>query len=168
MTETLNFIESAFALRARPDPIRDMSRPTDEIYGDADAFAGLDWREVTCALLERHFEAISGFLPGAFCYFLPGIYSAGIREGRPDLLVNQGLINMLDRGNAPASWDKLFQERWPSLSPRECEATQRWILWLAEFDPPPIEDVQLSRAYDTIDLLAHQAGATPIAAWSRK
>lgn len=68
------------------------------------------------------------------------------------------------------SWDDFFRERWPQLTPRECEATQRWILWLEEFDPPPIEDasLSLSRAYDTIDLLAHQTGATRMAAWSRK
>jgi hypothetical protein len=96
------------------------------------------------------------------------IYVAGMREWRPDLLVNDALIIGLDRGNAPASWGDFFRERWPRLTPQECEATQRWILWLSEFDPPPIEDASLSRAYDTMDLLAHQTGATPIAAWSRK
>jgi hypothetical protein len=164
----LNFIEQAFAARARPEQVRDMTRPADEMYGDADAFAGMDWRDVTCALLDKHFDAVHGFSPAAFCYYLPGIYSAGIREGRPDLLVNHSLITQLDRGNAPASWDDFFRERWPRLTPQECEATQRWILWLEEFDPPPIADASLSRAYDTVDLLAHQAGATPIAAWPRK
>jgi hypothetical protein len=164
----IDFIEKAFAKRERPQTVRDMSRPADEIYSDADAFAGKDWREVTCALLEKHYNATSGFSPEAFCYYLPGIYVAGMREGRPDLLVNDALIIGLDRGNAPASWDDFFRERWPRLTPQECEATQRWILWLSEFDPPPIEDASLSRAYDTMDLLAHQTGATPIAAWSRK
>jgi len=164
----IQFIEQAFAWRSRPEIVRDMTRPTDEIYGDADAFVGLDWRDVTCALLEKHFEATSGFTPEAFCYYLPGIYIAGMSEGRPELLINDGLINSLDRGNAPASWDDFFLERWPRLKPQECEATQRWILWLAEIDPPVISDHSLSRAYDTIDLLANQAGATPIAAWSRK
>jgi hypothetical protein len=164
----LNFIENAFAARARPEQVRDMTKPADEIYADADAFAGVDWRDVTCAMLDKHFDAVHGFSPMAFCYYLPGIFSAGIREGRPDLLVNDALIITLDRGNAPASWDDFFRERWPRLTPQECEATQRWILWLAEFDPPPIADASLSRAYDTMDLLAHQAGATPIAAWSRK
>ena len=164
----LNFIETAFAARGPPERVRDMSRPADDIYADADAFAGMHWRDVTCAMLDKHYDAIYGFSPPAFCYFLPGIYTAGIRERRPDLLVNQGLIMTLDRGNTPASWDEFFRERWPSLTPQECEATQRWILWLAEFDPAPITDTSLSRAYDTMDLLAHQTGATPIAAWSRK
>ena len=164
----LDFIESAFAARARPERVRDVSQPADDIYADADVFAGMDWRDVTCSMLDRHFDLIHGFSPNAFLYFLPGIFSAGIREGRGDLLVNQGLVMMLDRGNAPASWDDFFRERWPKLNPRECEATQRWILWLEEFDPPPIADASLTRAYDTMDLLANQAGATPIAAWSHK
>lgn len=166
--DDLNFIEQAFVARVRPEQARDIQRSADEIYGDADAFAGMDWRDITCAMLDRHFESVHGFSPEAFCYYLPGIYSAGMRESRPDLLVNRSLIMTLDRGNAPASWDDFFRERWPRLTPQECEATQRWILWLAEFDPPPISDASLSRAYDTMDLLAHQAGATPIAAWSRK
>jgi hypothetical protein len=157
----IEFIEKAFAKRERPQAVRDMSRPADEIYSDADAFAGKDWREVTCVLLEKHYNATSGLSPEAFCYYLPGIYVAGMREGRPDLLVNDTLIIGLDRGNAPASWDDFFRERWPRLTPQECEATQRWILWLSEFDPPPIEDASLSRAYDTMDLLAHQTRPPP-------
>jgi len=164
----IDFIGQAFAKRARPKEVRDMSRPLDEIYGDADAFAGKDWCEITGALLVKYHDSISGFSPAAFCYYLPGIYIAGMREGLPDLLVNHALISGLDRGNTPGSWDDFFRERWPRLTPQECEATQRWILWLAEFESPPIADASLSRAYDTMDLLAHQAGATPLAAWSRK
>ena len=164
----LKFIEDAFAARQRPATVRDSAQPSDEISADADAFAGVDWRDVTCAALDKHSDAIFGFSPAAFCYFLPGIYSAGIREERPDLLVNQGLVMMLDRGNAPASWDIFFKERWPQLTVLECEATQRWILWLEGFDPMPIADVSLSRAYDTVQILAHQGGATPLAAWPRK
>jgi hypothetical protein len=117
----IDFIEKAFAKRERPQAVRDMSRPADEIYSDADAFAGKDWREVTCARLEKHYNATSGFSPEAFCYYLPGIYVAGMREGRPDLLVNDALIIGLDRGNAPASWDDFFRDRWPRLTPQECE-----------------------------------------------
>ena len=40
----LEFIESAFAARVRPEHVRDMAKPAGEIDGDADAFAGMDWR----------------------------------------------------------------------------------------------------------------------------
>jgi hypothetical protein len=74
----------------------------------------------------------------------------------------------LDRSNTPSSWDDFFLERWPTLTPEECEATQRWLLWLADFDPPPIADASLSRAFDTVNLLASQKGATPLAMWTHK
>ena len=163
----VRFIEQAFGSRIRPRHIRDATKASDEIYSDADIFKELDWRDVTCDLLERHRDAIYGFLPEAFCYFLPGIYTVGIQEGRPELLVNHGLIAMLDRGNAPGSWDEFFRQRWRNLTSSECEATQRWILWLAAFNPGPIADASLSRAYDIIDLLANQGGASPIAAWPK-
>lgn len=159
----LTFIEEAFG--HRPHPVRVVSRghPPTEIYADAEAFAGKDWREITCQTLDSYPDAIFGLLPEAFCYFLPGMFSAGIREARPDLLVYDSLMMMLDRGNAPASWDDFFLARWPKLTRTECEATQKWILWLSDFDPPPIEGVVLSRAYDTMDLLARQSAGVPIA-----
>lgn len=160
---TLGFIENAFGRRARPARVVSAEHPPTEIYADAEAFAGKDWREITCQILDSHSDAVFGLLPEAFCYFLPGIFSAGIREARPDLLVNQSLIMTLDRGNSPASWDDFFRARWPKLTPAECEATQKWILWLEDFDPPPIEDASLSRAYDTMDLLARQDAAVPLA-----
>ena len=107
----LEFIDRAFADRAKPQRVRDMTRPAEDMYSDADAFAGMDWREFRCSILDEYFDAIYGFSPEAFCYFLPGIYSAGIRENRPDLLVNHGLVTTLDRGNAAGSWDAFFTKR---------------------------------------------------------
>ena len=161
----LALIEEAFAFRQAPlVVVKDHHPPTDE-YEDAKAFQGKQWQEITCADLDQHFAAVHGFSPAAFCYFLPGIFSAGIREGRPDLLVNDSLVTTLDRGNAPSSWDDFFKARWPMLSSKECEATQNWLLWLAEADPPVISDASLSRAYDTLAVLANKDQATPLAGW---
>jgi hypothetical protein len=164
----LDFIETAFVQRPRPDHVIDSNAPPTELTTDALAFDRLDWRELNCAILEQRHDAVFGFSAASFCYFLPGIFSAGIRESRPDLLVNYSLITTLDRGNSPASWDDFFRARWPQLTPSECEATQRWILWLEEFDPPPMEDVVLTRAYDTLDILSNQNVATPLAGRDRK
>lgn len=114
-------------------------------------------------MLEKYFDAVIGFSPSAFCYFLPGILSAGIKEDRPNLLVNDTLVSMLDRGNSSASWDNFFAARWPMLSPQECEVVQRWILWLEQAVPPVIDEIALTRAFDTLDLLSKQNFATPIA-----
>jgi hypothetical protein len=37
----------------------------------ADAFRGVDWRDVTIAMVRDHKEALPLFTPGAFRYFLP-------------------------------------------------------------------------------------------------
>jgi hypothetical protein len=163
----LTFIEEAFAARQQPSVVVVEGHPPTDEYEDAKAFQGRNWREITCAELDMHPAAIFGFAPAAFCYFLPGIYSAGIRELRPDLLVNASLITMLDRANLASSWDAFFAARWPKLNPRECEATQRWLLWLADSQPLLMADASLARSYDTMDLLAKQQGATPLASWPR-
>jgi hypothetical protein len=49
------------------------------------------------------------------------------------------------------------------LNAGECHAVQSWLLWLADVVPAVVEDHSLGRAFDTIDLLINQAGATPIA-----
>lgn len=103
-----------------------------------------------------------------FAISYQGILAAGIRENQPDLLFNDHLFMMIDRGNAPESWDDFFRARWPTLTAAECQATPKWILWLSDFEPPPIEDVFLSRAFDTMDLLAHQSRAIPMAGKARK
>jgi hypothetical protein len=79
------------------------------------------------------------------------------------MTVNDSLIQMLDRSNMPSSWDDFFLERWPRLDAAECEATQRWILWLVAANPPVIAEHSLSRAFDTINLIANQATAFPMA-----
>jgi hypothetical protein len=166
--QLLQIIETAFAHRCRPEHVIDALAGITEITADALAFQPIDWKEVNVALLEKHPDSVFGFSPAAFCYFLPGILSVGIRENRPDLLVNYSLITMLDRGNAPESWDDFFRARWPQLTPAECEATQGWILWLEEFEPPPMEDIVLTRAYDTLEILSNQAMAEPLAGRTRK
>lgn len=156
-------IEAAFSASKPPNHLVEQDHPETDEYSDALAFQGKTWMETACSDWEQYPAAVFGFSPEAFCYYLPGIYSAGIRENRPDLLVNYSLIGMLNRSNTPSSWDDFFIPRWPQLTTGQCEATQKWLLWLVEFDPPPIEDVALSRSFETVSLLAAQKGATPLA-----
>lgn len=101
---------------------------------DVLAFQGLDPFSITTAFLRQHYAAVYYFSPEAFCYFLPGILSAGIRESEPDLLVYDALVASLDRSPEPEWWDGWFLDRWPHLTSAECEAVQSWLLWLTEFD----------------------------------
>ena len=159
----LEEIESAFSDRQMPQSaVRNDAPATDE-YLEAKCFSGKHWKDFSCADLDRLSGAIFGFSPEAFCFYLPGILAASIRENNPDTMMSQSIINMLDRIAAPSSWDDFFGARWPLLSPAECAAIQNWILWLTEFEPPIFGDGPLSRAYDTLDLIALQKRATPIA-----
>jgi hypothetical protein len=159
----LSFIEAAFSDRSAPSHVVNDNAPETDIYDDARTFAGKAWQEVTCDDWSSHPDAVHGFSPEAFCYFLPGIYCAGIRENRPNLLVNDSLVMTLDRANSAGSWDEFFVARWTLLRDVECEATQRWLLWISDFDPSPIADSCLSRAFDTIALLRNRIHATPLA-----
>ena len=163
VTDLERIIAQAFSKRERPLAVVPINCPPTTEYADAAFFEGKDWKDLVCSDLDKCFEAMSGFSPEAFCYFLPGVFCAGIRENRPNMIVNDGLITGLDRSNMPSSWDTFFAERWPRLTAAECEATQRWIMWLSEFNPPVISDHSLSRAFDTVTLLANLSSAIPLA-----
>ncbi len=159
----LKKFERAFSWRAVPMHAVEAQHQDTDIYEDAAKFNGRKWQSLTCDEIEDSPAATSGFSPEAFCYYLPGICSAGIRESRPDLLANTSLIYMLDRSNTPSSWDSFFLERWPSLTRDEFLAVQAWILWLSESVPQEFSDSEVSRAFDTIGVLLSAGGATPIA-----
>jgi len=160
--DLLSLIDAAFSDRKKPVITTQLDAPVDEMYADALAFQKKLWHEVTCAELEKYTDAPYAFNPEAFCYFLPGIYSASVRENRPDLLVIDSIIGMLDLGD-PVTWDEFFCERWPTLTMKEYEATQHWLMWVAnsksEHDsdvPHPRAHNPVSRAFDTINnLMSH-------------
>jgi hypothetical protein len=156
-------IANGFAARKKPISVVRIGTPNTAEYDDARFFSEKSWQDINCADLDKHFDAIFAFCPEAFCYFLPGIFCAGIRENRPGLIVNDSLIGTLDRSNQPTSWDTFFLERWPKLIPSECYATQLWITWLSSFDPPIISNHSLSRAFDTITLISNRTSAIPMA-----
>lgn len=126
---------------------------------DVISFWGKPWSSLTGSQLETHFEAIFWLTPEAFCYYLPGIFTAGIRENKPSLIVNHSLVGMLDRSPDPLSWDDFFLARWPQLTAGECEATQAWLLWLSSVGDTSYSESSLSRAFDTLDLLRGRTGA---------
>lgn len=161
--EILLKIQSAFSERTLPSLVIPTDVPPTDIYQDADNFLGKKWDSISCEELEKNPAATSGFTPQAFCYYLPGIMSASIRERRPDLIANAALVYMLDRSNTPSSWDNFFIERWGALNCAECRAVQLWILWLADANPAEFTDSELSRSFDTLEILSHRGTATPIA-----
>jgi hypothetical protein len=161
--ELIRLISEAFAHRVRPASVVYEGCPPTELYSDAFFFADKTASELTCEDLTTYCDAISGFSAAAFCYFLPGILIATVRENRPDLIIAGSIVQQLNRSNMPSSWDDFFSERWPKLSREECRAVQNWVLWLTECRPPVFEDNSLSRAFDTLELLANCDAVTPLA-----
>lgn len=151
--KTLRLIEEAFSHRPMPRLFLLSEQLAAHEHDDVMSFWGKPWSGVTGLQLEKHFDAIFWFTPEAFCYYLPGIFTAGITENKPWLIVNHSLVNMLDRSPDPVSWDDFFFARWSELTARECEATQAWILWLSSFEDGSYAESSLARAFDTLDLL---------------
>lgn len=153
----LRIIEDAFNHRRMPTVFLVSEQLATHERMDVMSFWGQPWPSLTGAQLEKHFEAVFWFTPEAFCYYLPGIFSTGIKENKPSLIVNGSLLNMLDRSADPLSWDDFFSARWPCLTSSECEATQAWILWLASVQSNLYSEASLDRALDTLELLRRRA-----------
>jgi hypothetical protein len=149
---TLRFIEQAFRHRQVPILFSVSEELAVHELDDVMSFLGKPWSSITATQLERHFEVVYWLTPDAFCYYLPGIFSAGIKENKPSLIVNHSLVGMLDRSPTPDSWDDFFEARWLQLTPMECEATQEWLLWLASFENSHSEH-SLTRAFETLQIL---------------
>jgi hypothetical protein len=156
---TLRLIEEAFSHRRLPRLFLVSEQLAAHERDDLMSFWGKTWSCVTGVQLEEHFEAIFWFTPEAFCYYLPGIFTAGIKEKKPWLIVNHSLVNMLDRSPDPAAWDDYFIARWSQLTIRECEATQEWILWLSSSEDTSYSKSSLARAFDTLALLRQKTRA---------
>ena len=124
----LNKISAAFSTRISPTAVVQPDPPDTHEYKDALHFQGRDWRQLTCDEWASYSDAIYAFSPPAFCYFLPGMLSAPIREDKADLLITDALINMLDRSPNRETWDSFFVERWPLLRTAECRAVQQLSL----------------------------------------
>jgi hypothetical protein len=155
----LNTLQQAFAKRQKPKQLVASDHPPTDIYDDATHFHDVLWINLTGNELERFSDAFYAFNPLAFCYFLPGVLCASIRENEPGLIIISGLIGMLDRSPDISLWDTFFLERWTLLSKSECEAIQEWVLWLAEFDDTSFTQDSLTRAYETLGLLSSENDA---------
>ena len=149
-------IRQAFAHRARPTILSTSSQLSQTELMDLIAFSGFEWDKVDADMWEKYFDMISLFSPEAFCYYLPGVCTASLREKRPDLIVASAVIGMLDRTPTPEWWDDFFVERWPRLTAPECQAIQQWVWWLTALPGNSHSEESLMRALHTLELLANQ------------
>ncbi|HFB65734.1 MAG TPA: hypothetical protein ENJ60_09365 [Aeromonadales bacterium] len=142
----------AFKHRKKPSCMT-LSKQLDEHeHAEIMAFSGKKWFDIDVKLLEENFEVINWLSPEAFCYFLPGICCAGIKENSSELIIYDSIINMLDRSPEPTYWDSFFLSRWPLLHKDECKAVQEWVLWLS-INNSFYSGSVITRALETLDLV---------------
>lgn len=149
----LKLISSSFEHRPIPSELTLSKQLTDDEYSEINSFQNKYWSEITCEQLDYFYDIIFWLSPEAFCFYLPGILSAGIKEDRTDLLIYSSILGMLDRSPNPAYWDNFFLERWPLLTESECKAVQDWVLWLASNEETVFYKNTLDRVLETLELL---------------
>lgn len=153
----LDQVQSAFSDRAPPKKITDSKQLSDSEYAEVMSFEELKWREVSVALIEQAPDAVFWFSPEAFCYYLPGVLTAGLRAGRSDLLYFDSLIGCLDRNPEPDYWDDFFFPRFTLLSPEEITAVSAWAHWMELVEPDGYHELTYQRVKGTLELLRQRA-----------
>jgi hypothetical protein len=149
----LEAIERAFAHRRPPSIMTDSKQLSDSEYEEVMSFEGLGWQDVSFDLVERCSDAVFWFSPEAFCFYLPGLLAAGLRERRVDANAYDSLIGMLDRSPNPDYWDDFFLPRWTLLTAEEVNVVGAWIQWLQSIEPEAFHPNTYERALETLDLL---------------
>jgi len=153
----LDLINDAFANRTPPLEMTDSNQLSDSEYAEAMSFEGLHWQDVTFNLVEQNPDVVFWFAPEAFCYYLPGILAAGLKENRWESNAYDSLIMFLDRSPDPDSWDDFFLPRWPLLTVEEIDAVAAWARWLFIVQPAATFENSQERVQDTLTLLKWEA-----------
>jgi hypothetical protein len=149
----LKLIGAAFSNRRPPSVMTTSMQLSDVEYEEVMSFAGLRWEEVTFGQVERYADAVFWFAPEAFCYYLPGLLAAGLKEARWDTNAYDALIGMLDRSPEPDYWDDFFLPRWPLLNAAELEAVAAWVRWLQLVEPDAYHENTYERVLKTLALV---------------
>jgi hypothetical protein len=151
--DALDQIEAAFSDRIPSTVMSDSKQLADFEYEEVMSYEGIRWQDLTFAHVERNSDAVFWFSPEAFCYYLPGILAAGLRESRWDANACDSIIGMLDRSPEPDYWDDFFRPRWTLLSAAEVNAVDAWVVWLGLVQPDGFHGNTYERAHDTLALL---------------
>ena len=159
----LDLISSAFINREPPSLLTDSMQLSDLEFEEVMSFHGKQWQDITFDLVERCADAVFWFSPEAFCYYLPGILSAGLRETRWDSNAYDAIIGCLDRSPKPEYWDDFFLPRWPLLSVEELDAVDVWVEWMESVQPNAFHENTYQRVRETLILLKRfvQDGKSP-------
>lgn len=158
----IELIQSAFSDRAPPKEMTDSKQISDSEYAEVMSFEGLKWQEVSVSLVAQAPDAVFWFSPEAFCYYLPGVLTAGLRAQRSDLLYFDSLIGCLDRSPEPDYWDDFFYPRFTLLSAKEIDAVAAWAHWMEVVEPEGYHEFTYQRVQGTLELLRQRAATGPL------
>ena len=156
----LGLINAAFANRAPPLEMTDSKQLSDLEFAEVMSFEGLRWQDITFDLIERNSDVVFWLAPEAFCYYLPGILAAGLKENRWESNAYDSLIMFLDRSPDADAWDHFFLPRWSLLTVEEIDAVAAWARWLSVVQPVATFENTFERVQDTLTLLKWQAQDT--------
>jgi len=154
----LALVGVAFADRPAPASLTDSMQLSDAECQQVMSFDAMTWQDVGFQQVQRCSDAVFWLSPEAFCYFLPGLLTASLREGSLAANAYEALIGMLDRSPEPAFWDDFFAPRWTLLSPLEVEAVAAWVDWFEALEPAAFYQGTFDRARGTLRLLRERIG----------
>jgi hypothetical protein len=152
----LEQIATAFAARQRPDQVTPETHPDSEIYQDAEKFSGRHWSSFTCAELDILFDGLLGMNAQAYCYFLPAVMNATIRENDPYIIMSDSILSEIEIAGEDALWTSIEANKFTLLTAAELAAVQDWVLWLSGTGAEREEDL-LIRAWAALDKLKARA-----------
>lgn len=148
-----SLVHEAFESRSRPVLASDSRELTPDEKASVEQIFRLNWQDVTVSDWETHPDVISFLAPEAFCYYLPGLLDASVREQQPHMIAVLTVLFMLDRTPDEELWDNYFSKRWTRLTIHELTAVEAWVEWLSLIENLAVDELGLIRALVNLDLL---------------
>lgn len=106
-------------------------------------FKNKNWQQLVCYDFEEFPNAIYGFTPESYCYYLSGVMNASLSEHKfvsnniaPWVFI-ESIIYHLEKMLFAWESDKSYLKKFILLTTSECEAVQEWLMWLAKAENDP-------------------------------
>ena len=131
--------------------------PVRESYVEANAFKGMNWKEVARDFAHRYRDAVFWFTPNAFHYYLPAFMAATLYGKGMDELFAGSIVRLL-RFDEDLGFRKFRKERWSLLADGQCAELLRWLIFLRNtVDDESIYTEDLEAAIETVKARAWES-----------
>jgi hypothetical protein len=150
-------IREAFAWRTRPEIVADRSRSPVTDRQDAERLERHSGEELDWWFLQQNADALYAMTPEAFRYYLPEFMILGMAASEASPLFISPIFQMLDPGPDTTFWSDAFRRNWVGMNSDEYDALKAWAVFLASSNAGWVDDVVLSRDFDTLVRLAESS-----------